>query len=341
MSVTVKMTYRQAITEALREEMLRDSTVIVLGEDVGRHGGARGATKGLWEQFGAARVVDTPISELAISGACVGAAMSGLRPVAECYIGDIIVFMADSILTSGAKLNFATAGALRAPFVIRGADASRPDGGPHQDTLAAWFAHIPGIKVVIASTPADAKGLLKSAIRDENPVIFLEPLQLYDMTGDVPSGEHTVPIGRAEVKGEGSDVTVVGIGRGVHLALEARERWAAKGVSIEVLDLRSLRPLDVDGIRSSVAKTGRLVVVHEGWPMYGIGAEVLACVAEAPGLLLRAPARRVGTLDTHIPASLELSKAVLPNAQRLDAAVATVLEPAERKRPWPSVSEVA
>lgn len=339
MSNAVKMTYRQAITEALREEMLRDSTVIILGEDVGRHGGARGATKGLWEQFGQSRVIDTPISELAISGACVGASMSGLRPVVENFIGDIIVFMADPILTSGAKLNFATAGNLHAPFVIRCADASRPDGGPHQDTLAAWFAHIPGIKVVVPATPADAKGLLKSAIRDDNPVIVLEPLQLYDTIGEVPVGDCTVPIGKADIKAAGSDVTVVGVGRGVQLALEARERWEKKGKSLEVLDLRSLRPLDVDAVRSSVAKTGRLVVIHEGWAMYGISAEVLACVAEAPEPLLRAPARRVGTLDTHIPASIELSKAVLPNAQRLDAALLSILEPVQWENQ--SVSAIA
>ena len=235
------ITYRQALTEAMRQEMRDDPTVIVLGEDVGRHGGARGATRGLFAEFGAERVIDTPISEMAIAGAACGAALSGLRPVAENYIGDIIMFMADILVTSASKLHFATGGELSAPMVIRGADGSRPDGGPHQDTLAVWFAHIPGLKVVVPATPADAKGLLASAIRDDNPVIVFEPLQLYDTEGEVPDGKHHVPIGKAEVRAEGTDLTVVGAGVGVHLGLKAREDWGRKGVSIEVVDLRSLQ----------------------------------------------------------------------------------------------------
>ena len=320
------MTFRQALNDAIRLEMERDPNVIVLGEDVGRHGGARGVTRGLWERFGAERVIDTPISELAVSGAAVGLAFSGFRPVVENYIGDIIMFMADSLVTSASKLHFATGGRLDAPMVIRGADASRPDGGPHQDTLAAWFAHVPGLKVVVPATPADAKGLLISAIRDDNPVVFLEPFKLYDTEGPVPDGDYAVPIGKAEVRTEGGDVTLVAVGGCLPDALAAHDRWRKQGISVEVVDPRSLRPLDVATIRKSVGKTGRLVVVHEGWASYGIGSEIVACVSDGPELLLRAPAQRVGTLDTHVPASIVLSKAVLPNAERIDRAVAKVME---------------
>jgi len=318
------LTFREALNEALRQEMSRDERVIVLGEDVGRKGGIAGVSRGLLEQFGPSRVIDTPISEMAIAGACCGAAMSGLRPVGEFYYGDMLMFMADNVVTSAARLHFATG--FRAPYVLRGRDGSKPaDGGPHQDSLASWFAQVPGLKVVMPSTPADAKGLLTSSIRDDNPVIFLEQIPLYGIKGEVPAGEHTVPLGQCDIKAAGSDVTLACIGRCVHDALKARERWSAKGVSLEVLDLRSLRPLDIDGIRISVAKTGRLVTLHEGWASYGIGAEVVACVTDGPSLLLKAPARRVATLATHIPASPRLAAEILPNAKRLDAAVAEVM----------------
>lgn len=319
------MTFREAITAAMREEMERDESVFVIGEDVGKRGGVRGVTKGLWKQFGADRVIDSPISEMAMAGACVGAAMRGRRPIAEIYFGDIIIFMADNIVTTAARLPFATAGKMKAPIVFRGGDASRPDGGPHQDTLASWFAHVPGIKVVVPSTPKDAKGLMVSAIRDDNPVIFLEPCRLYDMEGPVPEGNYTTPLGKADIKAEGSDVTIACIGRCVHLALEAKKRWEELGVSLEVLDLMSLRPLDSETIRASVAKTGRLVVAHEGWTPYGIGSEVISRVSDGPELLLEEPAQRVSTLDTHIPASPRLAEAILPNAQRIDAAVGRVI----------------
>ena len=318
--VVQTLTFRDALNDALRLEMGRDRRVIVLGEDVGRKGGIAGVTRGLLEQFGPERVIDTPISEMAIAGACCGAAMSGLRPVGEFYYSDMLMFMADNIVTSAARLHFATG--LSAPYVLRGRDGSKPeDGGPHQDSFAAWFAHVPGLKVVMPATPADAKGLLVSAIRDENPVIFLEQIPLYGIRGPVPAGEYTVPLGRADVKRMGSDVTVVCVGRCVHDALEAGERWSKQGVSVEVLDLRSLRPLDIAAIRASVKKTGRLVTVHEGWASYGISAEVIASVSDGPELLLRAPAQRVGTLDTHIPASPRLASACLPNAQRIDSAI--------------------
>ncbi len=319
-------TFRQAINDALALEMTRDSSVLLMGEDIGRHGGARGVTRGLWERFGAERIIETPISEMAMSGAAVGLAYSGFRPVVEVYFGDIIMFMADSLVTSAAKLHFVTSGAYQAPLVVRGADGSRTDGGPHQDTLATWFGHVPGLKVVMPSTPADAKGLLISAIRDDNPVIFFEPQKLYDTQGPVPDGEYTIPIGAADIKAEGSDLTLVAVGGTVPEALAARERWAKDGVSIEVVDIRSLRPLDTATIRGSVKKTGRLVVVHEGWASYGIGAEIIACVSEGPEALLRAPARRISTPETHLPASIVLSKAVLPNASRIDREIAAVMK---------------
>jgi len=314
------ITFREALNEALREEMERDDRVFLMGEDVGRKGGIAGVSRGLLEQFGPGRVMDTPIAEMAIAGACCGAAMSGLRPVGEFYYSDMLMFMADNIVTSAARLKLATG--QTAPYVLRGRDGSKPeDGGPHQDSFAAWFAHIPGLKVVMPATPADAKGLLKAAIRDDNPVIFLEQIPLYGVKGEVPEGEHLVSLGKAEVKCAGSDVTLACVGRCVYDALAAQERWSARGVSVEVLDLRSLRPLDVEAIRASVHKTGRLAVVHEGWATYGISAEVIACVSDGPELLLRAPAQRVGTLDTHIPASPRLAAQVLPNAARIDAAL--------------------
>lgn len=322
---TETKTFRAALTEALAEEMARDKSVIILGEDVGKHGGSRGVTRGLFEKFGGERVIDTPISEMAIAGAACGAALSGLRPVVENYMSDIIMFMADILVTSASNLYFATGGAMSVPMVVRGADASRPDGGPHQDTMAAWFAHVPGLKVVMPSTPADAKGLMKSAVRDDAPVVFFEAAQLYDLEGPVPTAEYLVPIGKADVKAAGTDVTIIGIGRGVHLALSARERWHKKGVSIEVVDLRTLRPLDRDTIRHSVRKTGRLVAVHEGWASYGIGAEVLASIAEAADVALKGPAQRVGTAETRLPASLVLSSVVLPNDARLDQAIQVAL----------------
>jgi pyruvate/2-oxoglutarate/acetoin dehydrogenase E1 component len=315
------LTFREALNEALRQEMTRDSRVILMGEDVGRKGGIAGVSRGLLDEFGRERVIDTPISEMAIAGACCGAAMSGLRPVGEFYYSDMLMFMADNIVTSAARLKLATG--KTAPYVLRGRDGSKPeDGGPHQDSFAAWFAHIPGLKVVMPATPADAKGLLAAAIRDDNPVIFLEQIPLYGLTGPVPAGEYTVPLGKAEVKRAGSDITLACVGRCVHDALAAHERWAARGVSIEVLDLRTLRPLDVDAIRASVKKTGRLAIVHEGWATYGISAEVIASVCDGEELLLKAPAQRVGTIDAHIPASPRLAAACLPNAQRLDAAIA-------------------
>lgn len=320
------ITYLQALNEALREEMARDHAVVVMGEDVGRHGGARGVSKGLFDIYGPSRVIDTPISEMAIAGAAFGAAATGLRPVIENYIGDIIMFMADILVTSAAKLHFATNGKMTAPMVVRGADASRPDGGPHQDTMASWFANVPGLKVVIPATPADAKGLLKSAIRDDGPVVVLEPLRLYGIAGEVPEGEHLVEIGKADIKGAGTDVTVVAVGRSVHLALAARDRWGKRNVSVEVVDLRSLRPLDRDTIRDSVRKTGRLIVVHEGWTSYGIGAEVLASIFEAQDIRLKAPPQRIGTIETHLPASVVLTELVVPNDNRLDLAIEAAMQ---------------
>lgn len=314
------LTFREALNEAIRLEMERDPGVVVMGEDVGRKGGIAGVTRGLLEAFGPDRIIDTPISEMAIAGACSGAAMSGMRPIGEFYYSDMLMFMADNVVTSAARLFFATG--MKAPYVLRGRDGSKPeDGGPHQDSFAAWFAHIPGLKVVMPSTPGDAKGLLAASIRDDNPVIFLEQIPLYGLKGHVPDGEHLVPLGVADVKAVGADVTLACVGRCVHDAMQAHERWAARGISVEVLDLRTLRPLDVTAIRASVRKTGRLAIVHEGWASYGIGAEVVAVVCEGPELLLKATVQRVGTLETHIPASPRLAAAFLPNAARIDAAI--------------------
>jgi len=317
--------YVKAITEALAEEMARDERVIVLGEDVGVPGGAFGATRGLCQQFGAERVRDTPISETAIVGAAVGAAANGLRPVVEIMFMDFIGTCWDQVVNQMAKMRYMFGGQIRLPVVLRTHTGAGLSAGPqHSGSLEAWAVHVPGLKVVMPSTPADVKGLLKAAIRDDNPVLFVENKTLYALKGEVPDGEHLVPLGRADVKRAGTDVTVVALSAMVHQALAAAELLAREGISVEVLDPRTLSPLDRTALLASVAKTGRLVIVHEAWGPCGVGAEIAAIAAEAGWGSLKAPVRRVTPPFTPVPFSPPMERFWRPDAEGIAAAVRQV-----------------
>jgi len=318
-----KITYKEALREALREEMRRDATVFLLGEDIGRYwGGAFKVTKGLVEEFGDERVRDTPISESAIIGAAVGAAITGTRPVAEIMFGDLTALAMDQIANQAAKIHYMFGGQVNVPLVIRtpfGAGVNI--AAHHSQSLEAWFMHVPGLYVAVPSTPYDAKGLLKTAIRGSNPVFFCEHKLLYPMEGEVPEEEYTVPFGVADVKREGSDVTIVATLYMVHKALNAAKELETEGISVEVVDPRTLAPLDKQTIINSVKKTGRLVVVSEDCKTAGVSAEIAAVVAEEAIDYLDAPIKRVAEPDTPIPFSPPLEQYVIPNEKSIIKAV--------------------
>ena len=316
--------YIKAINEALLEEMARDESVFVVGEDVGSAGGAFSATRDLLQRFGERRVRDTPISEAAIVGIATGAAIRGLRPVAEIMFADFLTLSMDQIVNQLAKVRYMFGGMYRMPVVIRAACGAGLNAGPqHSQSLEAWFAHVPGLEVVMPATPYDAKGLLKSAIRDDNPVLFLEHKALYASKGDVPEEEYLVPIGKAEVKRAGGDVTIVTASRMVHQSLEAALTLAAEGIEAEVIDLRTISPLDREAILRSVEKTSRLVVAHEAVKAFGFGAEVVAMVCEELGGRLRASVARVGAPFVPVPFAQE--KQYLPAAADVVQAVKRVM----------------
>ena len=318
--------YVKAVADALAEEMANDERVIVFGEDIGPSGGTFAATRGLYEKFGKERVRDTPISETAIVGAAIGAAANGLRPVIEIMFMDFIATCWDQVVNQMAKMRYMFGGQLKLPIVLRThVGAGLNAGAQHSGSLEAWVVHVPGLKVVMPATPADAKGLLKSAIRDDNPVIFIENKTLYATKGDVPDGEHLVPLGVAAVRREGSDVTVVAVSRMVHEALKAATELARDGIAVEVVDPRTLSPLDRMTLLGSVKKTGRLVVVHEAWGPCGIGAEIAALAVEHAFDALKAPVRRVTAPFTPVPFSPPMEKLWVPDAARIVAAVRDVL----------------
>jgi len=318
-----KITYREALREALREEMLRDSTVFVLGEDVGRYwGGAFKVTDGLAEEFGDERVRDTPISESAIIGTAVGAAITGMRPVAEIMFGDLTALAMDQIANQAAKIRYMFGGQAKCPLVIRtpfGAGVNI--ASHHSQSLEAWFMHVPGLYVAVPSTPYDAKGLLKTAIRGDNPVFFCEHKLLYPIQGEVPKEDYTIPFGTADVKKEGSDVTVIATLYMVHKALNVAEELEKEGISVEVVDPRTLTPLDKKTIVESVKKTGRLVVITEDCKTAGVSAEIAALVAEEAIDYLDAPIKRVAEPDTPIPFSPTLEQYVIPNEKAIIKAI--------------------
>jgi len=317
------ITFREAISQALREEMYRDERVFIMGEEVGKWGGSYAVTRGFLDEFGEKRVRDTPIAE----GVIAGAAMAGLRPVAELMTINFAFLAMDQILNHIAKLHYMFDGQVTCPLVIRTVGGGgRQLGASHSQTPDVVFAHFPGLKVVAPGTPADAKGLLKSAIRDDDPVLFIEHATLYSVRGEVPDDEeYQVPIGVSDVKREGKDVTIVAYSKMIQVALEAADQLAGKGIEAEVIDLRTLRPLDTRPIVESVHKTNRLVVVEEGWRAYGVGAEIASRATELAFDYLDAPVRRVAQAEVPLPYNRRLEQLALPQVADVVKAAKDVL----------------
>ena len=321
-----EMTFVEALRLTLEQEMRRDPSLMLIGEDIGRYGGIFGVTKGLLDKFGPQRVRSTPISESAIIGSALGAAMTGVRTVAELMYVDFTTCAMDQIVNQTAKMHYMSGGKLKVPLVIRTHEGGgRGNAAQHSQSLEAWFLHVPGLKVVLPSTPADAKGLLTAAIRDDNPVLFIEHKLLYSTKGQVPEGEHLIPLGQAEVKRAGKHVTIVTISQMVLKALRAAEQLAAEGIEAEVIDLRTLVPLDLEAVLQSVRKTNRVVIAHEACRRGGFGGELAAQIQEEAFDDLDAPIQRVGALDVPIPYSKPLEEAVIPDEGRIIAAVRRVL----------------
>jgi 2-oxoisovalerate dehydrogenase E1 component beta subunit len=311
------MTLVESVRAALLEEMRADPDVIVMGEDVGVQGGVFRATDGLQKEFGELRVIDTPLAELGIAGVAIGAAMNGLRPVAEIQFADYIHPAYDQIVNEAAKIRYRSNGGFSCPVVFRAPFGAGVHGGLyHSQSVEALFFHVPGLKIVVPSTPYDCKGLLKSAIRDDDPVLFFEHKKSYRrVRGEVPNEDYTIPLGKADLKRQGKDLSIITYGVGVHLALEASQRLSQEGVDVEILDLRTLLPLDRDAIKGTVARTSKLLILHEDNRTGGIGAEVAALVAEESFQELDSPNMRLAAADTHIPYAHSLEEALLPNVE--------------------------
>jgi pyruvate dehydrogenase E1 component beta subunit len=328
-----EITFRQALNETLREELTRDENVFLIGEEIGNFEGSYKITAGLLKDFGPRRVVDTPIAENGFVGLATGAAMLGLRPIVEIMTINFIIMAMDEIVNHAAKIYYMFGGQCPIPMVIR-----TPGGGgqqlsaTHSQNLEVWFSHVPGLKVVAPSTPEDAKGLLRSSVLDNNPVIFLENLALYNVRGEVPEGYYTTPIGQAKISKEGTDVTVISYSRMASVALDVAHRMEQEtGLSVEVVDLRSLRPLDTETIINSVKKTGRGIIFEEDWRTYGIGAEIAATLQEEAFDYLDAPIKRVASVEVPLPYSKPLELAALTGARQLIEAI-NELAPRRRRR---------
>jgi pyruvate dehydrogenase E1 component beta subunit len=320
------ITYRDALNQALREEMQRDPNVFLMGEEVGVYQGAYKVSRGLLDEFGPMRVVDTPITELGFAGVGVGAAMVGLRPVIEFMTWNFALLAVDQLVNSAAKMRYMSNGQVGVPAVFRGPGGSALQlASQHSQAFESWYAHIPGLKVVMPATPADAKGLLKSAIRDDNPVIFIEGEMLYNIKGEVPEGEHVVPLGLADVKREGADVTIICHSKSVSVSLKAADQLAQDGINAEVLDLRTIRPMDTEAVLNSVAKTHRCVVVEEGWPFAGVGAQVVDTIQREVFDELDAPVLRVTGADVPMPYNKQLEKAAKADPAKVISVVNQVL----------------
>jgi len=321
-----ELTYADALREALREEMIRDSSVILLGEEIGVFNGVYKVTRGLLDEFGPDRVRDTPISEAAIAGAAVGLALAGMKPVAEIMYMDFLPICMDQLSTQAAKMRFMSGGQLNVPMVLRTQySLGRQHGSQHSQFTPAWFLQVPGMKVVLPSDPSDAKGLLKSSIRDPNPVLFVESGLLYRTKGPVPEEDYTIPLGEAAVKKKGDDVTIVAVSRMVNESLAAAKKLEADGISAEVVDLRTLQPFDLDTVAESVKRTSRLIIASDDVRCGGIGAEISASVSETCFDYLDAPIARVACPDTPIPFSPPLEQQYMPNADRVIQAAKEVL----------------
>ncbi len=322
-----ELTYREAIREALREEMRQNKDVFLIGEDIAEFGGTYKVTETFLKEFGSERVRNTPISESAIIGAALGASISGMRPVAEIMYIDFITIAMDQIVNQTAKIRYMTGGQVKVPLVIRTqGGGGRSSAAQHAQSLEAWFCHIPGLKVVMPSTPYDAKGLLKSSIRDDNPVIFIEHKILYNRKGPVPEKEYLIPLGKAEIKKEGDDFTIVATSRMVERALLASDELEKEGISVEVIDPRTLVPLDKETILSSVKKTGRVLIVHEACERAGFGAEVAAILAKEAFDFLDAPIERLGAKNTPMPFSPNLEDFVIPKVDDIMDRVRRVID---------------
>ena len=321
-----EVTFVECLRMTLREEMERDPSLMLIGEDIGRYGSIFGVTKGLLEEFGPHRVRSTPISESVIIGSALGAAMTGIRTVAEIMYVDFTTCAMDQIVNQVAKMRYMSGGKVKIPLVIRTqGGGGRGNAAQHSQSLEALFLHIPGLKIVMPSTPYDARGLLKTAIRDDNPVMFIEHKLLYATKGSVPDGEYLIPFGQSDIKRKGKDVTIAAISYMVMKALKAAERLAGEGIEAEVIDLRTLVPLDLETILQSVRKTNRAVIVHEGCRRNGIGAEVACSIQEEAFDYLDAPVERVGALNVPIPYSESLEKAVIPDEEDIITAVKKLL----------------
>jgi pyruvate/2-oxoglutarate/acetoin dehydrogenase E1 component len=320
------LSVKQAVLSAMFEEMEADPNVILLGEDIGAAGGVFKQTVGLFERFGAARIIDTPISESAIFGLAVGAAMTGSRPIVEIMFGDFITLVMDQLVNQAAKVHYMSAGGYAVPLVLKtGIGVGGNLGAQHSQSLHAWLAHIPGLKVVMPATAADAKGLMKAAIRDNNPVIFAEDRMSYNILGPVPAGEHLVPLGKADIKRQGGDLTIVAISRMVHTALAAAETLAGRNIDAEVVDLRCLAPLDMETVLASVKKTGRALVLDGAHLSFGITGEIAASIAETAFDYLDAPVMRLAAPDHPVPYSPALEQSSVPGAEQVIAKVDAML----------------
>ena len=321
-----RITMREAISQAMWEEMERDPNVFILGEEVGVWGGSYAVTKGFYDHFGGERVRDTPISEAVIIGAAIGSAMTGLRPIAELMTINFAFSAMDHIVNEAAKLHYMFGGQFVLPLVIRAVGGGgRQLGATHSQTPDAIFAHFPGLKVVSPGTPADAKGLLKAAIRSNDPVLFIEHATMYQVRGEVPDGDYTVPIGKSTIQRAGKDVTIVTYSKGLEISMKAAEELAKDGIEAEIVDLRSLRPLDMDPVIESFKKTNRAVIVEEGWKSYGVGAEVSSRIYEQAFDYVDAPVVRVAQKEVPLPYNRALEQSALPQPADVVAAVREVL----------------
>jgi pyruvate dehydrogenase E1 component beta subunit len=320
------VTYRDALTQALREELQRDDRVFLMGEEVAQYNGAYKVSKGLLDEFGPMRIVDTPITELGFAGLGVGAAMVGLRPIVEFMTWNFALLALDEVVNAAAKMLYMSGGQYRIPMVFRGPNgAALQLGAQHSQAWESWLAHIPGLKVCTPGTPADAKGLLKSAIRDDNPVVFLEGEMLYNTKGEVPDGEHIVPLGVAELKREGDHCSVITHGKMALVAMRVADDLAKEGINIDVVDLRTVRPIDVEAIARSVQKTNRAVVLEEGWEICGMGSQVVDFIQRECFDDLDAPVLRVHQEDVPMPYAKNLERAAKPDAGKTIAAVKKVM----------------
>jgi pyruvate dehydrogenase E1 component beta subunit len=320
-----EVTYRDALREALTEELDRDERVFLMGEDIGAYGGSYVVTRGFQEKYGRKRVIDTPIAELGMVGVAVGAAMAGLRPIVELMTINFSLLAIDQIVNHAAKIHYMFGGQFTAPIVVRTASGWGQLGATHSQTFEGWYAHVPGLRVVMPSTPMDAKGFLKAAVSGNDPVRFIEHSLIYSNRGAIPDGDYTLPLEGAAVRREGSDVTLVSWSRGMYLALGAAEELAQDNISAEVIDMRVLRPLDIATVVQSVQKTNRLVVVEESWRTMGMGAEIAASVQEEAFDYLDAPIGRVGSLEVPMPYAKNLERLIIPGKDEVIEAVKKTL----------------